>query len=42
MSIRRTVALLIPQLNSDYFDGVVTGSRMAEKEKKVTMNGQRC
>ena len=37
MSIRRTVALLIPQLNSDYFDGVVTGSRMAAEEKKVNL-----
>ena len=37
MSIRRTVALLIPQLNSDYFDGVVTGSRMAAEEEKVNL-----
>lgn len=37
MSIRRTVALLLPDLDSEYFDGVVTGARMAAEEKKINL-----
>ena len=37
MSIRRTVALLLPELYSDYFDGVVTGAKMAAEEKKINL-----
>ena len=37
MAIRRTVALLVPELTSDYFDGVVTGARMAAEEKRINL-----
>ena len=37
MSIRRTVALLVPELYNEYFDGVVRGARMAAMEKKINL-----
>ncbi len=37
MSIRRTVALLIPEINNEYFDGIVRGARMAASEKKINL-----
>lgn len=37
MSIRRTVALLVPELYNEYFDGMVTGARMAAEEKKINL-----
>lgn len=37
MSIRRTVALLLPELYNEYFDGVVRGAKMAASEKKINL-----
>ncbi|MBO5551389.1 MAG: substrate-binding domain-containing protein [Lachnospiraceae bacterium] len=37
MSIRRTVALLVPELYNEYFDSVVRGARMAAAEKKINL-----
>lgn len=37
MSIRRTVALLLPKIDSEYFDGVVRGAKMASMEKKINL-----
>ena len=37
MSIRRTVALLVPEIYNEYFDDVVRGARMAAAEKKINL-----
>ena len=37
MSIRRTVALLLPKIDSEYFDGIVRGAKMAAMEKKINL-----
>ncbi len=37
MAIRRTVALMMPSLDTEYFDGVVSGARMAAEEKKINL-----
>ena len=34
---RRTVALLVPEVYNEYFDGVVRGAKMAAAEKKINL-----
>ncbi len=37
MAVRRTLALMLPELDTEYFNGVVTGARMAADEKKINL-----